>query len=346
LHAHFREPGYSDKETLESASLAAVAGGYATLVCMANTRPVMDTPEAAAALKARSDALGLIDLYPALALTVQMEGKEITHYARAKVYNPPLVSEDGKDVADEALFVAAMKEAKQSGALVSCHCDHCASEAESAERAIHLGQEAGCHTHICHISTADTVNVIRFSRDVLHISRDMLTCEATPHHIAATRADAERMGLPGRVNPPLAGEADRLALIEALVDGTVDAIASDHAPHSRADKEAGAPGFPGLETAFGVCYTELVRPETDEGINLQRLSALMSANPARLLGLHDRGRIAPGLRADLTIVDTGAEWMVNSAEFRSRGRYTPFEGRKLRGKVLLTMHKGKVVYHG
>ncbi|MDR0997677.1 MAG: dihydroorotase [Treponema sp.] len=378
LHAHFRDPGFPEKETLESASLAAAAGGYGTVVCMANTLPVIDTAEKALALRRRAEALGLIDLYPALSLTRGMEGKELSGIAglaprqaedsASRYPGPLLLSEDGKDVADEALFSAAFAEGRRLGIPVSCHCDAGGPEAEAAKRsgasrpvwsaieeivatrrAIEIGRRAGGRTHIAHVSTKEAADAVRAAKG----SWAGLSCEATPHHIALTLDDAAALGAEsaGRVNPPLRNEEDRLALIAAILDGTVDAIATDHAPHSEADKAGGAPGFSGLETAFSVCYTTLAAPEGMDGesaglgrISLKRLSSLMSASPARILGLGDRGRISAGLRADLAVIDTAASWIVEPALFKSRGKNSPFAGRRLRGKLILTIHKGRVVY--
>jgi len=165
----------------------------------------------------------------------------------------------------------------------------------------------------------------------------------TPHHFACTEADAARLGLegPGRVNPPLRAEEDRQAVIRAVEDGTADAIATDHAPHSAADKAGGSPGFVGLETAFAVCRTVLAG---EAGIDYKDLSRLLSAEPARLLGLSDRGRIAPGLRADLVLAAPDAEWTVDARTFKSRGKNTPHAGWKLRGKILATFRGGRTVY--
>jgi dihydroorotase len=180
-----------------------------------------------------------------------------------------------------------------------------------------------------------------------------LTCEATPHHIACTEADARALGDEslGRVNPPLREEADRRAIVRAIQDGTIDAIATDHAPHTMKDKALGAPGFSGLETAFPVCYTELVLGGAGPGgvFDLRRLSSLMSAAPARILGFGGndspgRGRIAPGLRADLVLVDPEAVRKVDPAAFKTRGKNTPFAGRELYGRVLMTIHGGRVVF--
>ncbi|MDR2518321.1 MAG: dihydroorotase [Spirochaetaceae bacterium] len=335
LHAHFRDPGFPEKETLESACLAAANGGYGTVVCMANTRPVIDTFEAAARLKKRADDLGLIDLYPALSLTRGMEGASLSGITAApRGHAARLLSEDGKDVADDALLLAAFNEASRLGVPVSCHCEALGAEgARSAEnrgtrRVIDLARRVkGLRCHIAHVSTREALSMIRKAK----AEGVSLTCEAAPHHLALTGEDADHLGRGtwGQVNPPLRREDDRRALIRAVLDGTIDAIATDHAPHAGADKEAGAPGFIGLETSFSVCFTELV---IKARLPLSRLSGLMSAAPARILGMDDRGIIAPGLRADLIMVDIQAP--STSGPFKSRGRNSPFQGRALTGKVL------------
>ena len=366
LHAHFRDPGIAEKgaplpaEMLESACLAAAAGGYGTLVCMANTDPVIDGVERAAAIKARADALGLVDLYPVMSLTKGMAGAELSGITALPDprYAPRLLSEDGRDVADPALFLAALQEARRLGIPVSCHCDAGGLEAEAAkqsgqgrevwsrieenratERAIRAGREAGAHVHIAHVSTSEAAALVREAKAAPGVR---LSAEASPHHIALTEEAAGELGAEsrGRVNPPLRAEADRQALIAAIQDGVIDAIATDHAPHWEADKGRGAPGFSGLETAFSVCYTALVR---ENFLSLKALSRLMSAAPACILGLDDRGRIAPGLRADFLIADLGTSWIVDPPSFRSRGRNSPFAGRELWGLILLTLHRGRVV---
>jgi dihydroorotase len=369
LHAHFRDPGYTDKESLESASLAAAAGGFGTVVCMANTSPVIDSAEKAAALKRRADALGLIDLYPVLSLTKNMEGRELSGIAAlpprtaSGLPGPLMLSEDGKDVADDALFVSAMGEARRIGIPVSCHCDSGGAAAEEAKRtgqprpvwsrleenhgvsrAIELGRQAGCRVHIAHVSTKEAVAAVGRAKKEF----PLLTAEAAPHHIALTEERARELGEEsyGRVNPPLRTEADRQALISGLEDGTVDAIATDHAPHGTEEKAAGAPGFSGLETAFAVCCTELVHKGR---MDVRKLSSLMSARPARILGFggagtSGRGLIAPGYRADFVIADPGALWTVDPARLKTRGRNTPFAGLELRGKVLVTLNRGGIVF--
>ena len=370
LHTHFRDPGFPAKETLESASLAAVAGGVGTVVCMANTMPVTDSVEKALDIRCRSRTLGLIDLFPALSLTQGMEGKELSEIRelsppaqadRISIADrgfPLLLSEDGKDVADESLFLAALGEARRLEIPVSCHCDFGGEEVEAARRegkprsvwsrieennatrrAIELGKKALCHIHIAHVSTKEAAELVRQAKK----TGMKISAEASPHHILLTEDDARVLGDEswGRVNPSLRSEADRRALIAAVLDGTIDAIATDHAPHSGPDKAAGAPGFTGFETSFSACFTELVKPGR---LDLKRLSFLMSANPARILGLGDRGRIAPGLRADLFAVDINHSWKVDVETFKSRGHNSPFQGRELSARILFTLFKGRMVF--
>ena len=405
LHAHFRDPGlpgfykndtsrHGEKspsieaplpaelslpsEVLESACLAAASGGFGTVVCMANTKPPIDTVKKAAALKRRADALGIVDSYPVLTLTKNMEGRELSEITDIPgengAYIPLMLSEDGKDLADDGLFIAAMKEAKRLGIPISCHCDFGGDEAEAAKKAgqprgiwsrieennavrrvIELGAKTGCHIHIAHVSAKEAVETIRQAKAQTGNCGTVpsgtggftLTCEAMPHNLCLTEEDAAALGDEswGRVNPPLRSEEDRKALIRAVADGTIDAIATDHAPHSIADKERGVPGFSGFETAFAAVYTELVRNNDGPKISLKRLSSLMSANPARLLGFGDkRGRILPGYRADLVIADTEASWIVRPESFKTRGMNSPFKDHRLFGQILMTIHSGRIVF--
>ncbi|MDR0784298.1 MAG: dihydroorotase [Treponema sp.] len=352
MHAHFRDPGFPQKETLESACLAARAGGYGAVVCMANTNPVIDDIEAVNVLKRRADVLGLISLYPAVSLTRNMEGKSLSavlQETESPLETPILLlSEDGKDVDDDALFLSALKAAARLNIPVSCHCDAGGAimarilpravrsriaENIAVKRAVEFGREAGCRLHIAHVSTKESVEIA--SRAKRDFPSFRITCEATPHHIALTEKDAEEMGAEsfGRVNPPLRDEEDRRALIEGVINGTVDAIATDHAPHTFTDKAEGAPGFSGLETAFAVCYTELVKKGI---ISLQKLSSLMSVSPCRILGLKDRGLIKVGFCADIVVVDIEAEWIVQGESFKSRGKNTAFEGKRLFSRIIFS----------
>jgi dihydroorotase len=367
LHTHFRDPGYPEKETLESGCLAAVAGGYGTVVCMANTNPVIDSLSRSRVLKTRADTLGLVDLYPVLALTEGMEGAALSEIGRLKENEPGIriVSEDGKDILSDALFSQAFLAARSLGVPLSCHCDVGGPEAAEAkvqgksraywsrieenhgtQRALALAKQAQGRVHIAHVSTKEAVDLIRKAKTEPAQSgpyRFTLTAEVTPHHLCLTEERAHFLGEEtfGRVNPPLRTEADRAALIQGLRDGTIDAIATDHAPHREEDKRQGAPGFTGLETSFALCHTELA---LRQGFSLSRLSALMSAAPARILGLRDRGRIAPGFRGDLLIADPQLPWQIPGQGFRSRGKNSPYSGLSCTGRVLMTLFQGTVVY--
>jgi dihydroorotase len=366
LHAHFRDPGFPEKETLESASLAAAAGGYGTLVCMANTRPPIDNLALARQIQRRSRQVGLIDLYPVLALTRGMEGCDTGHLeavgAEELQDTVRLLSEDGKDVADDEILRRAFRAARRLGLRVSYHCDWGGPEAEAAkaggesrslwsrieenratERVLALAAEGDIPIHIAHISTKEALEMVRKARQKVQPGGFQVTGEVTPHHLACTEEDANRLGPEtyGRVNPPLRSSDDISALISGIQDGTIDAIATDHAPHTEADKAAGAPGFIGLETAFAVSYTTLVG---GNHCSLQKLSSLMSYKPSRILGLADRGFLAPWARADLVLVDPTAEWVVQKTDFKSRSSNSPFIGHKFTGRILMTLHEGRVVY--
>jgi len=359
LHAHFRDPGISSgavpqSEVIESACMAAAASGFGTVVCMANTKPAIDTIEKAASIKKRSDALGLIDLFPVISLTKNMEGKDLSEITRIPAdyasYIPLMLSEDGKDIEDDNLFLAAMKEAKRIGIPISCHCDFGGDENNAVRRVIALGKQAGCRIHIAHVSAKEAIQAISDAKqEIAALAAPdgfALSCEAMPHHLCLTEEDAYKLGAKtwGKVSPPLRREEDRQALIRALNDGTIDAIATDHAPHSAADKESGSPGFSGFETAFAALYSELVRGDC---IDLKRLSSLLSASPARLLGFGNsqkHGLLLPGSTADFVILDIETAWIVEPEKFFSHGKNSPFASRQLYGKILMTLHKGRVVF--
>ena len=399
LHAHFRDPGYTHKETLETGSLAAVAGGYGTVVLMANTNPVVSDAAAAAEVCARAGKIGLVDVFQAVSLTRGFDGKDTSGLETVDASLVPLVTEDGREVSSSAVMLQAMEVCAHRGLLVSCHCedpelaglagtfreaamqlarsgslnagnmpaDHLEkldlsarfssisasadfepvhANLSSAERLLRLAENimtgrnlalaaaAACRIHIAHVRTRgadESVSIAKASRP------GFVSCEVTPHHLALTDL------VPAIVNPPLRSEADRLALISALVDGTIDAIATDHAPHTAADKAAGAPGFSGLETAFALCHTTLVKTEK---ISLSRLSALMSANPASLLSLR-KGLIRTGYDADFVLVDPERKWTVNPfgrRKWYSLGTNTPISGSILTGMVLSGYKYGRKVF--
>ncbi|MCR5622202.1 MAG: dihydroorotase [Treponema sp.] len=372
MHAHFRDPGLTQKEDLESGSRAAAAGGFGTLVLMPNTNPVVSSQEAALANMRRGREIGLADLFQAVSITRGFDGKSISHLEELDRATVPLISEDGHEVQDSSVMFEAMKLAGKKGLIVSCHCedpflaaaarplraaaleqlaagnrDEAArllakadellrlAEDVATDRNIRLAAQAGCHLHLCHVSTAHCIESATRAKEA---GLD-LSLEVTPHHIGLT-GDA-MPGIFNIVNPPLRSERDRQALIEALADGEADAVATDHAPHTGQDKRNGSPGFSGLETAFAVCYTKLV---LNGSMDLRTLSARMSATPARLLSLNDRGLLKAGYRADLAIVDRGQKWTVHGTDFQSRGKFTPWEGTELTGKVTATFHSGRKVF--
>jgi dihydroorotase len=394
LHAHFRDPGMTHKEDVLSASRAACAGGYGTVVLMANTSPVISSESAAREVNRRVGEVGLVDAFQAVSLTRDFGGADTEHLSGLNPRIVPVATEDGREVADPDVMLAAMKKCAAAGVLVSCHCEdpalagsarpfreraldaahaagfpagalHDASgatppsvegplaETESilrraedsmTERNLALAEKAGCRVHIAHVSTAGALAAVRAAKvrasTVKPGASDSrafsVTCEVTPHHLSMTCENPEI------VNPPLRSESDRAALVAGILDGTVDAIATDHAPHTAADKSAGAPGFSGIQIAFPVCNTSLVRTGL---INLPKLSALMSANPAAVLGVN-RGLLRSGMDADLVLVDPDAENPVDpeSPGWYSRGLNTPLAGVTLRGKIRAVWHRGRPVF--
>jgi dihydroorotase len=325
MHAHFREPGFSDKETLESACLAAAAGGFGTVVCMANTNPPTDSLPRALAIRERASALGLIDLYPAISLTKGMLGRELSPFleeGRADK-NVLLLSEDGKDVHDDGLFYAALKRAAAMGIPVSCHCDR-GGEVEAVRRAIKAGADTGARVHIAHVSKKQTVDLVREAKR----GGQSITAEATPHHISLTRETAEMLGAEtrGKVAPPLGTAEDMEAVCGGLDGEYIDVIATDHAPHTEQDKLAGSPGFTGLETAFSRVYDTLVKNyRYDAGhFDLSAISRMMSERPAQILRLKDRGTFAAGQLADIVMIDLNIKHELIPENLKSRGKNTPF----------------------
>lgn len=356
LHAHFRDPGLTHKEDIQSGSQAAVAGGYGSVVLMANTSPPVSDIQTVRQNAQKARNIGLIDIFQTVSITQGFDGDTISHLQTLNAEEVPMVSEDGFDVASSCVLFDAMKICAEKGIVVSCHSEDMSfaheakkmryTNAEGKKHAEHLlyiaeniatarnielAEEAQCRIHLAHVSTKKSMNHVRRAKKAgVHV-----TCEVTPHHIALT-ASAQQT-----VNPPLQSEKDRLALIEAIADGTVDAVATDHAPHTPEDKQNGAPGFTALETAFAVCNTILVK---QNNINLCRLSGLMSQNPADILGLRRHGLLKKGFVADFVIIDTEKQWNVASKNFFSKGKNTPFEGMTVYGKPIKTVKNGKTVF--
>ena len=362
MHVHFRYPGQTEKEDLVSGSRAAAAGGVGTVVLMPNTTPVVSSVEQAVAINEEIQRIGLIDAFQTVSITNGFSGTDTSHLDEVCRAFPavPVITEDGKDVADASVMEEAMRKCAEKGIIVSCHCEDPAlvptakklrtekrfreaeavlAEAENSftARNIELALKTGCRIHIAHASTKAALEAVRRVK-ATEKGKKLVTCEVTPHHIALSNSsDAMCAEL---VNPPLRSEEDRRAVVDSLLAGTADVISTDHAPHTAADKASGACGFTGIELSFAVCNTTLVK----SGImTLSKLSSFMSAVPAKLLNLK-KGRLLPGYASDIVLVAPDEEQTVDSASFYSKGKYTPFNGKTLTGKVLRTFHRGKQVW--
>lgn len=362
LHVHFREPGYSYKETIATGTEAAARGGF-TLVCaMPNVNPVPDSLEH---LQTQLDIIesdALIEVLPYASITINRSGKKPVDHA-ALVGMTAGFSDDGSGVQDELMMRDCMSSVADTGAMLAAHCEveslldggyihdgewakrhgHrgiCSrSEWEEIERDIRLAAETGCRLHICHISTKEGVDAVRQAKE----AGLPVTCETGPHYLAFCDEDLQDEGR-FKMNPPLRSDADRRALREGVADGTIDVIATDHAPHSADEKSRGleksAMGVVGLETSLAAIYTFMVKGGE---ISLERLVDIMSLTPRRLLG-RDTDVIRVGAAADMVLADFHKDYTVDPAEFKSKGRSTPFEGAVLSGEVMMTMADGRIVY--
>lgn len=337
-HAHFREPGFTYKEDIYTGSLAALKGGYTLVNLMANTNPVSSTLEVVDYVLNRSKELDLIDIHQTISITKDFDGKTLEHldYLDSRV---KFISDDGKGIQSNLTMYQAMKKAKEKGLTIIAHeedeeivyINTRLSENLMTLRDIYLSKITGASLHLAHVSTKESIEFIRKAKKEV----SNLTCEATPHHIALYDLDYN-------VNPPIRKREDVLAIVEGIKYGIVDVIATDHAPHSIEDKEAGAPGISGLETAFSICYTNLVRTGD---VSLNRLSQLMSAAPGRLMGIN-KGKIKAGYDGDIVLLDLDKEFRIDKNDFISKGKNTPFNGMKVYGQVVATIRKGEIKYNG
>ena len=337
LHAHFREPGFTYKEDILSGSRAAVKGGYTTLNLMANTKPICSNMEVVNYVQNRAKEIGLVDVNQLVSITRNFEGKDLSHLDEIDS-TVRIISEDGKDVISSNIMLSAMKKAKERDLLVMCHCED--SELSSVDmrlaedlmtlRNIELAKHTGCKIHISHVSTINSMQYIIDAKQKGY----KVSAEVTPHHLALGNE------LSYRVNPPIRKEEDVEFLIKAIKDGYLESIGTDHAPHSEEDKLKGAPGISGIETAFALCYTSLVKKNH---VDMCKLSEIMSKNPAITLGIN-KGQIKIGFEADLVLVDINKKYIINSKKFESKGKNTPFNSMEVQGDIVKTFKKGKVVY--
>ena len=336
VHVHFREPGFSYKETIKSGSAAAAHGGYTAVCTMPNLNPVPDSREN---LQKQTEIIkndASIKVIPFGSITKGELGTELSDL-EDMAEEVCGFSDDGRGVDNSALMREAMMRAKALGKVISAHCedgtqikDSPEAEYKQIERDIKLAEEIGVAYHVCHISTAESVSLIRDAK-----ARGVdITCETAPHYLVFSENDVKDDGR-FRMNPPIRTERDRLALIEGIKDGTIDMIATDHAPHSAEEKSKGLKslnGIVGLECAFPVLYTELVKKDV---ITLERLIELMSVNPAKRFGIEVDG---------YCVYDLKNEYKIDISEFKSMGKCTPFENKSVYGKCIATVFGGKLAY--
>jgi dihydroorotase len=362
LHVHLREPGFEHKETIETGCRAAVFGGFTAVCCMANTRPVNDDPSVTHYILSRAAQAGLARVYPVAAITMGLEGRIPCDYDQLKQAGAAAISDDGRPLIDSRIMRLAMEKAGQLKMPVISHSEDPylveggvmndgpvarelglagipnAAESIMVLREIALSELTGARVHIAHVSTRESVRAIREAK-----ARGLpVTAETAPHYFLLTDEAVRRHGADAKMNPPLRSEEDRLAIRQGLADGTIDCIATDHAPHAPEEKAAGlekAPnGIIGLETALATSL-KLVEDGT---LSLNGLIARMSTHPARILGVPCG--LKAGNPADITMIDPDVEFTIEPSLFRSRSRNSPFVGMQVKGKAVMTMVAGQIVF--
>ncbi|SFJ62848.1 dihydroorotase [Thermoflavimicrobium dichotomicum] len=364
MHVHLREPGFEKKETIETGTYAAARGGFTTVACMPNTRPPIDSVEIVQDILAKAEEAGYARVLPIGAITIRQLGQELTDMEALKAAGVIAVSDDGVGVQSSKVMKEAMRKAHSLGLPVVAHCEDdtlakggCVHDGEFAKRyglqgipseaeSIHvardilLAEDIGVHYHVCHISAEQSVRLVREAK----ARGQKVTAEVTPHHLLLCDEDIPEPDAMYKMNPPLRSKKDRAALIQGLKDGTIDIIATDHAPHMVSEKAQGmelAPfGVVGLETAFPLLYTHLVL--TGE-LTLAELVEKMTRKPAELFGL-PYGVLAEGKSADITVIDLEEERPVDPNTFKSKGRNTPFSGWQCKGWPVLTIYRGNITW--
>jgi len=362
VHTHLREPGFIYKETIKTGSFAGAKGGYTTIAAMPNLNP---TPDCLENLKLELDAIkkdAQINVYPYGTITKGEKGEELANFEEMKDYVLAF-SDDGRGVQSEEMMEHAMQEAKKLGKAIVAHCEDnsllnggyihdgeyaklhghkgICSESEwgPIKRDIELARKTGCHYHVCHISTKESVDIIRKAKS----EGVNITCETGPHYLTLNDMRIKEEGR-FKMNPPIRSEEDRLALVEGIKDGTIDMIITDHAPHSEEEKSKGlqgsAMGVVGLEVAFPVLYTNLVKTGI---ITLEKLVELMNTNPRNIFKIGTEIKV--GEKADLTVYDLEESYNIDSNTFVSMGKATPFDGDHVYGKCKMTMCSGKEIFN-
>lgn len=364
LHVHLREPGGEHKETIATGTLAAAKGGFTTIAAMPNTRPVPDTEEQMDALMNRIEETASVRVLPYGAITKRQLGEELTDFQALKAAGAFALTDDGVGVQSAGMMLAGMKQAAEAQMTIVAHCEdntliqngavheggfskkHGINGIPSVCESVHIARDvllaeaANCHYHVCHISTKESVRVVRDAKRAgIHV-----TAEVTPHHLLLCDEDIPALDANYKMNPPLRGKEDRDALIEGLLDGTIDFIATDHAPHTAEEKAEGmdlAPfGIVGLETAFPLLYTHLVKKDI---ISLKRLIELLTIKPAETFQL-PYGTLKEGTIADLVLINLQEEQVIDPQSFLSKGKNTPFSNWKCTGWPVMTVVEGKIVW--
>jgi dihydroorotase len=363
LHVHLREPGQWQKETIATGTAAAATGGFTSVCAMPNTSPINDIPAITRWMTA-AERGAVVNVFPIAAATVGSQGERITDYFALANAGAIGVTDDGKPLLSDRIMREAMQQAVLAGLPVIQHAEDTtltegavmnegrtafrlglrgmpvAAESRIVERDIDLAAETGAHLHVAHISTAAALGAVQHGKP-----RGVnVTCEVTPHHFTLTDEDIGDYDTNAKMNPPLRSEADRKAMIQGLLNGAIDAIATDHAPHPVHEKSVEfdkAPfGIIGLETALGLAVTKL---HVEYGLPLMRLVALLSTNPARIFQLNGRGSLKPGSHADVTIFDAKKKWRYDAAQGKSKATNTPFDRWELTGRVMATIVSGVAV---
>lgn len=364
LHVHFRDPGLTYKEDIETGSKAAAKGGFTTVCCMPNTKPVVDNVETVKYIIEKGEKTGLTDVLPVGAVTKNMAGVEITDVEELKKAGICAISEDGKSVMNSGVYRKAMKNAAKANVPVLAHCEDInlveggvinlgdksselgvkgisnAVEDVIAMRDIMLAKETGATLHLCHCSTKDSVEMVKRAKE----EGIKVTAEVCPHHFSMCSDDITSNDGNFKMNPPLRAREDMEALIKGLQDDIMDVISTDHAPHSAEEKakdlEHAPFGIVGLETSVALTVTNLVKKGY---LTPMQMAAKMSYNPAKVLGI-PKGTLDEGKIADITIIDPDKEYTIDVNTFESKGKNTPFDGYKVSGEVEYTILNGKVVY--
>jgi dihydroorotase len=364
IHVHLREPGFEYKETIESGTKAALAGGYTGVACMPNTDPVMDNPAVVELVISKSKREGHVNVYPIASVSKLAKGEELSEIGLLVKSGAIAVSDDAAPIMSAELMRRALEYSKMFGIPVITHCEDktmtvdcvmnegynssilglrgmpSAAESIIAGRNIELAEYTGGKLHICHVSARSTVELIRLAK-----KRGVnVTCETAPHYFTLTDDCLKTYDTNFKMTPPLRTKDDVQAVIEGLKDGTIDCIASDHAPHGRIDKEVefnyAAFGVIGIETQFALTITELVEKKI---LSMEQAVEKLSVNPAKVLGLA-KGSLKPGTDADISIMDTSEEYKIDADSFRSKSRNTPFNGMKVKGMPYIVIINGDIKY--